>query len=81
MTSRKDVRFNDLGLEAVIQLSKVEVHLTNTIVKRCYVYAIFEVLKELSKGLHSLAILLAAIEVQVSQLRSSNSRVLDNILH
>jgi hypothetical protein len=44
MTILHHICFNDLGLQAVNQFSKVEVHFTVTIFKRGIIYAVFEIL-------------------------------------
>ena len=63
MTILHHICFNDLGLQAVNQFSKVEVHFTVTVFKRDIVHAVFEILQEFTEGLHGLAVLLSTVEV------------------
>jgi hypothetical protein len=63
MTILYHICFDDLGLQAVNQFSKVEVHFTVTVFKRGIVYTVFEVLQEFTEGLHGLTVLLSTVKV------------------
>jgi hypothetical protein len=80
MAAFHHICLDDLSLQAVNQFSKVEVYLAVTILKGSYVHAVFEILQEVTEGLHGLTVLLPTVEIRNRQLRSSNSRILDDVL-